>query len=585
MVAAAGAQQVEVARHGVLPCGRARAAHVVHQLRGRGIAGRVLIHVVRRLEEVRHARPGERRARVRREDRSPVFFQQAVVDAAQPLRRNRLIPLDQPVRLQLVVGEEHLVVERADNAVNGVLEEDDALFTRGGAFQHVVQEQGFAERRRHFGHEDRVVGVDERLRLVREQGVDGVAHLVRHREHGVEGVVVVHQHVRVCAVHRGGVRAAPLALVLVDVDPAAGERLAHPALVVLAERRHGLRDPVDDLVVRVLPVVVDQRHEGIEDVVLVESEHALPERVVAPERFDAGPRLADQVLHHGGRDVVAEERRIERRRIPAGPRVEPLALHHAVVERGVGVQRRAVGVVERLVGRPPIRLVPARGEQPPVLAVGHLHGFARGQRDGLEPRVGGREGGVGVWRHGSDAGREGHQAFAAGIEHALLLPEQVLDHEAVDGQRRRLVQPGTERGEWNPQDLRVEPRGRLLPPGHEQLHLLPAGVDGVVALILVVLQRRVVPDLVGELSQPVAVLEGLLQDVGPLGQPALVARVPGDGRVQLREARFPVLPGREDGTRVPLVPIRDLGARRHGGRGGMGHRRGHPAIILWGLRS
>ena len=35
--------------------------------------------------------------------------------------------LDQPVRLQLVVGEHHLRVERPDDAVDGVLEQDDAL--------------------------------------------------------------------------------------------------------------------------------------------------------------------------------------------------------------------------------------------------------------------------------------------------------------------------------------------------------------------------------------------------------------------------------------------------------------------------
>ena len=39
--------------------------------------------------------------------------------------------LDQPVGFQLEVGEEHLVVERADDAVDGVLQEDDALFTAG----------------------------------------------------------------------------------------------------------------------------------------------------------------------------------------------------------------------------------------------------------------------------------------------------------------------------------------------------------------------------------------------------------------------------------------------------------------------
>ena len=67
---------------------------------------------------------------------------------------------------------------------------------------------------------------------------------MRQREHGVERVVVVQQHVRMRAVHRRRVRAAALARVLVHVDPAAVERLAHVLLVVGAERRDRIDDPV-----------------------------------------------------------------------------------------------------------------------------------------------------------------------------------------------------------------------------------------------------------------------------------------------------------------------------------------------------
>ena len=99
-----------------------------------------------------------------------------------------------------------------------MLEQHDALALVGRAREHVVEEQRLAQRGRHFGDEDRVAGIDERLMRVREDRVHRVAHLVRQREHGVERVVVVQQHVRLHAVDRRRVGAAPLARVLVDVD-------------------------------------------------------------------------------------------------------------------------------------------------------------------------------------------------------------------------------------------------------------------------------------------------------------------------------------------------------------------------------
>ena len=113
------------------------------------------------------------------------------------------------------------------------------------AREQVLEQQRLVQRRRHFGDEDRVARIHERLRLVRQDGVHRVPHLVRQREHVVERVGVVQEHVRVRAVHRRRVRARPLALVLVDVDPAARKTLPHARLILGAERRHGLDDPVE----------------------------------------------------------------------------------------------------------------------------------------------------------------------------------------------------------------------------------------------------------------------------------------------------------------------------------------------------
>ena len=176
--------------------------------------------------------------------------QQAAIQRAQALGRDRLAALDHPVRLELVVGEQHLAVERAGDLVDGVLQQHDALARIGRAGQHVVEQQRLAQRRRHLGDEDRVARIHERLRLVRQHRVHRVAHLVGQREDAVERVVPVEQHVRVHAVDRRRVGAAVLARVLVDVDPALGEGAPDARLVVGAEHRRRVDDPVGDVVVR-----------------------------------------------------------------------------------------------------------------------------------------------------------------------------------------------------------------------------------------------------------------------------------------------------------------------------------------------
>ena len=103
---------------------------------------------------------------------------------------------------QLVVGEHYLREERAGNVVDRVLQKDDPLVRIGRSRQHVLQEQRLAEGGRHFGDEDRVARIDEGLRLVGEDRVHRVTHLVREREHVVQSIGIVQQHVRVSAVRR-----------------------------------------------------------------------------------------------------------------------------------------------------------------------------------------------------------------------------------------------------------------------------------------------------------------------------------------------------------------------------------------------
>ena len=229
VVAAARREQVEIARDGLLARRRVGITQADQQAGARRVTRRVLIDVVRRAEEVRDARPGHPRQRVVVDGVAVVGPQRRVVERAEDVGRDRLARLDEAVRLQFPVGEHHLREERARDAVDGVLQQHDALVGIGGVRQPVVEQQRLAERRRHLGHEDRVVGIHERLPLVRQHGVHRVAHLVRQRERGVERVVVVHQHVRVHAVDGRRVGAGALAVVLVDVDPPAREAVRRAA--------------------------------------------------------------------------------------------------------------------------------------------------------------------------------------------------------------------------------------------------------------------------------------------------------------------------------------------------------------------
>jgi hypothetical protein len=83
----------------------------------------------------------------------------------------------------------------------------------------------------------------------------------------------------------------------------------------------------------------------------------------------------------------------------------------------------------------------------------------------------------------------------------LLLAVQIFNREAVRPQRFALLHPAANGGERNGEQLRVEPRLGLAEAGKEDLDLLTLRVDAVVALVLVVLERWVIPDPIGELAQ------------------------------------------------------------------------------------
>jgi hypothetical protein len=192
------------------------------------------------------------------------------------------------------------------------------------------------------------------------------------------------------AVHRRRVRARPLAFVLVDVDPAAREPFAHQRLVVGAERRDRVHDPGEHFVVVVLLVEAHERDREVVDVIRRHLQHPAAQLVVAAQRRDAGARRLDQVFDHRGGDVVAVERRLERALVAARARLEPVALADGVVERGIGVERRFVGLVQCGECLFAVGLLVARREDRAVLPVRDGDFLAVGQCDLGKLRVGGR---------------------------------------------------------------------------------------------------------------------------------------------------------------------------------------------------
>ena len=102
-----------------------------------------------------------------------------------------------------------------------------------------------------------------------------MAQLVCQRERVAQRPGIVHEHIRMHAEHAAGERTGLLAVVLIHVDPALGERAVQQLLVLLAQRQRRLLDQV----LRVLKRdgIVDVLHDGdvqIKYVDLVELQRA-----------------------------------------------------------------------------------------------------------------------------------------------------------------------------------------------------------------------------------------------------------------------------------------------------------------------
>ena len=306
------------------------------------------------------------------------------------------------------------------------------------------------------------------------------------------------------------------------------------------------------------------------------------ELVIALERCDPGSGGLDEILDDRRRDVVAVERGVERARVAPRAGLEPVALADAVVERRVGVEAVLVGLVERAERRGAVCLFAPRRQDRAVLPVRHRHVLAGREPHGLELRVRRRQRPVGVVRRRRQPAGQRHQSLAGLVEHVFLLAIEILDRKAIQPQRLGGVHPAADGRQRNLEQLGVEPRLGLLPPGKENLDLLPFRIDGVVPLILVVAQRREVPDPIRQLSEVFRQPERVEQPIGSSGERALQRGVALDAGLEALVAGLPRVPALENVGEVPLVAVGDvltaaaatelhLG-RRHVSRVGEGRR-------------
>ena len=371
------------------------------------------------------------------------------------------------------------------------------------------------------------------------------------------------------AVDPGGVRAAPLPPVLVDVDPAAPEAFPQHPDVLLAQRRQGRRRQLLGLLPRdANGHLGDDGRVDVVHVVLVQPEGPLPEGHVPVE---GGQPLADgldQVGVDTDGDVAGEEGRLQSGPEAAGPGEEDVLLDLGGQGRGQGVPLLLVGGVEPLEGLPADPAVPAfhQLEKP---GVGDLH---------LPPRLvaDGGEADVRLVDHLEDLGgalahlaRHGQEPFLGLGEGVGPAPLDLIQGMAVPFQAGRLLKEALQLLRRNGQDLRRRKGDRALQADQEVqgpgLAALALGVGGV----LIQAHVRVAPKGLGPLAHLVVQLEEGQELLARLAQGAPEGRQLVDQAFQLVKGRLPRLIVGEDVFQAPAVLFGNAGpvGHLHGGLG------------------
>ena len=113
----------------------------------------------------------------------------------------------------------------------------DEIFPHGfilSCFQKMLHQQGFIAGRSYLCNENLMVGIKKGLLFPCEEAVQGMPHFMRKSKHAVDGIVMVEQNKGMYAVAAPGIRTAALALVFVNINPAAFHTVRQSLAVLLA---------------------------------------------------------------------------------------------------------------------------------------------------------------------------------------------------------------------------------------------------------------------------------------------------------------------------------------------------------------
>ena len=217
---------------------------------------------------------------------------------------------DTGVSLEFEAGEGGHDEEITVKIRHGLFDDRDPKVFIWIGFEQVVAYHSLMEVGGDFGHEERIIGVDERLVLPREVRVHGVAEFVRERGDAENFVGVRHHDEGMRARRAPRERAATFAFVGVDVHPAFFERaVAEDADVVPAHREQAFGDPFDRLMERDFGMRGDERRPDVVGFERFEAERfaadleiAVPGGEILFESFDQGVENIDGdvvfVQHH-----------------------------------------------------------------------------------------------------------------------------------------------------------------------------------------------------------------------------------------------------------------------------------------------
>ena len=142
--------------------------------------------------------------------------------------------LNQLAHLQFELREHGLAVQGALELLQEVVDEECTLALVGGLVQEVLHQQRLVAGGGDLCHENHIMAVQRLLLPVGEIGVQSMTHLMGQRELALEGAGVVQQDKGMNA-GTGGIGAAPLAGILINIDPAIFEAVLQNGLIFLAQ--------------------------------------------------------------------------------------------------------------------------------------------------------------------------------------------------------------------------------------------------------------------------------------------------------------------------------------------------------------